>query len=60
MIALEDKVSNLCVKNTLSINELFDKFVAIFADVVNDFEPLEKATRKEKNSNKNHGLAIIC
>ena len=32
----------------MSVKELFDKFVAIIADVVNDFAPIRKATRKEK------------
>ena len=48
LITLENKLSNLLVNNTLSVNELFDKFVAILADVVNDFAPIRKATRKEK------------
>ena len=48
LITLENKLSNLLVNNTLLVNELFDKFVAILADVVNDFAPIRKATRKEK------------
>ena len=48
LITLENKLSNLFVNNTLSVNELFDKFVAIFADVVIDFAPIRKTTRKEK------------
>ena len=48
MITLENKLNNLFVNNTLSVNEQFNKFVAIFADVVNDFAPIRKATRKEK------------
>ena len=55
LITLENKLSNLFVNNTLSVNELFDKFVAILADEVNDFASIRKATRKEKNSNKNNG-----
>ena len=42
--ALKDKLSNLFVKNTSSVNELFDKFVAIFSDIVNDFALMRKAT----------------
>ena len=53
LIMLENKLSNLFVNNTLLVNELFDKFVAILADVVNDFAPIGKATSKEK-TNKNH------
>ena len=48
LITLENKLNNLFVNNTLSVNELFDKFLALFADVVNDFAPIRKATRKEK------------
>ena len=60
LIILENKLSNSFVNNTLSVNELLDKIVAILADVVNDFAPIRKATRKEKISNKNHGLQTIC
>ena len=49
LITLENKLSNIFVNNTLSVNELFDKFVAILADVVNDFAPIRKAIRKEQN-----------
>ena len=49
---LENKLSSLFVNNTFSVNKLFDKFVAIIADLVNDFAPIRKSTRKEKNSNK--------
>ena len=52
LIALKDKLSNLFVKSTSSVNELFDNFVAIFADVVNDFAIMRKATRKEKTQTK--------
>ena len=48
LITLENKLTNLFGNNTLSVNELFDKFVAILADVVNDFAPIRKATCKEK------------
>ena len=48
LITLKNKLNNLVVNNTLSVNELFDKFIAILADVVNDFAPIRKATRKEK------------
>ena len=57
LITLENKLNNLFVYNTLSVNELFDKFVAFLPNVVNDFAPIRKATtRKGKNSNNNHGL----
>ena len=56
LITLEIKHNNLFVNNTLSVNELFDKFVAILADVVNYIAPIRKAIRLEKSSNKNHGL----
>ena len=52
LIILENKLSILFVNNTLSVNELFDKFVAIFANIVNDFAPIRKATCKEKNQTK--------
>ena len=48
LIILENKLSKLFVKNTLSVNEVFDKLVATFADVVNEFAPIRKATRKDK------------
>ena len=48
------------MNNTLSVNKLFDKFVATFATVVNDFASIRKATRKEKNLSKNHGLLAIA
>ena len=60
LITIENKLSNLFVYNTLSVSELFAKFVAILADVINNFAPIRKATRKEKNSNKNNGLQTIC
>ena len=47
LITLENKLSNLFVNNTLSVTELFEKFVAILADVVNNFATIRKATRKE-------------
>ena len=50
LITLKNELNSLFVNNTLSINELFDKFVAIFADVVNDFASIRKATRKEKKT----------
>ena len=40
LITLENKLSNLFVNNTLSVYELFDKFFAILADIVNDFAPI--------------------
>ena len=49
--------------NNLWLNyyKLFDKFVAILADVVNDFAPIRKATCKEKKTqNKNYGLRTMC
>ena len=52
LIMLENKLSNLFVNNTLLVNELFDKFVASLADVVNDFAPIRKATREEKTVTK--------
>ena len=48
LITLENKLSNLFVNNTLSVNELFNKFVTILADIVNDFAPIRKATRKAR------------
>ena len=58
LITLENKLGRLFVNNTylsvnFSVNELFNKFFAIFA-------PIRKATRQEKNSNKIHELPIIC
>ena len=45
LITLENKLINLFVNSILSVNELFDKFVAILAYLVNDFVPIRKATR---------------
>ena len=55
LITLENKLSNLFINNTLSVYELFDKFVAIFADEGNDFAPRKKQLVKKKNFDHNHG-----
>ena len=52
LIELEDNLSNFLAKNTLSVNELFDRSVATFADVVNDFLPITKAIVKKKTQTK--------
>ena len=60
LITLENRLSNLFVNNALSVNELFDKFVATFANVVTTLRPSEKHLVIRNNSNKNYGLPTIC
>ena len=47
LITSENKLSDILVNNPLSGNELFHEFVATFADVVNDYAPIRKASRKK-------------
>ena len=42
LITLDNKLRNLFVNSTLPVNELFNKFVATFEDVVNDFALISK------------------
>jgi len=49
---LNCKLSRLFKNNSLSVNELFDRFVSIFTDTVDQFDPMRKATRKEKLQKK--------
>ena len=48
VITSENKLCNLFVNNTFSVNKLFTKFFAIFVDVVHDFASIRKTTCKEK------------
>jgi len=47
---LNCKLSRLFKNNSLSVNKLFDRFVSIFTDTVNQFASMRKATRKEKKA----------
>ena len=47
LITSENKLSDIFVNNPLSGNELFHKFVATFADVVNGYASIRKASRKK-------------
>ena len=48
LITLANKLCNLFANNTLSVNELFDKFVATFVNVVNEFVKVFATKKKLK------------
>ena len=45
---LLEKLTHLLNTSYVTVNELYDSFVAIFAEVVDKFAPMRKASRKEK------------
>ena len=45
---LHEKLTHLFNTSYITVNELYDSFVAIFAEVVDKFAPMKKASRKEK------------
>ena len=45
---LHEKLTHLFNTSYVAVNELYDSFVAIFAEVVDKFAPMRKASRKEK------------
>ena len=45
---LDNKLSSLCETPLISVNELFELFLATFAETIDQFAPKRKATRKEK------------
>ena len=62
LITLENKFSDIFVNNNLSVNKMFDKFFASFADVLlKTLHPSKKQlVRKKKTRTKNHGIPTIC
>ena len=45
---LHEKLTHLFNTSYVTVNELYNSFVAIFAEVVDKFAPMRKASRKEK------------
>ena len=49
------KLAPLFDENSCSVNEFFNRLISIFGEVVDQFAPKRKASRKAKNSGCNLG-----
>ena len=53
--SLNKKLNNFALSDNKAVDPQFNKFMTILTDTVNEQAPLKKASRREKDFNKNRG-----
>ena len=53
--SLNKKLNNFALSDNKPVDTQINKFMTVLTDTVNEHAPLKKASRRKKDSNKNHG-----